>query len=176
MPIRTTPIPELTEKDKSRFWSKIEKRGPDECWEWVGCRDRGEYGNFWLCGKYYLAHRITWFLEHGSIPLGKFICHNCDNPPCCNSNHFFLGTSKENIQDAVKKGRMASGDEHYLRVSPGKVPRGERNGNRKLTNLGVLEIRKRYSSGEVQWVIAEDFGITTRQVRRVVSKESWAHV
>lgn len=96
----------LTEKDKMRFWSKIEVKGPNDCWPWKAGRRDGQYGNFWLQGKDYLAHRISYFLKHGDIR--GLICHRCDNPCCCNPIHLFKGTAAENNLDMAKKGRQAN--------------------------------------------------------------------
>jgi len=154
-------IPDLTEKDKARFWAKVDKRGENECWEWTAGKSSEGYGNFWISGKYYLAHRIAWVLQKGAIPPGKLVCHSCDNPPCKNANHFFLGTNKDNMRDAVKKGRMSNGD---------------RNGNSVLTEFKVLDIRRRFSEGETQINISKDFGISAMQVSYIVNKKRWAHI
>jgi hypothetical protein len=85
------------------------------CWEWQGNRDyrgTGRVGN----GTYHkgtsstvLVHRVAWELTYGPIPAGLFVCHTCDNPPCCNPAHLFLGTQKDNMHDCKLKGRVFDG-------------------------------------------------------------------
>jgi len=129
MLIKTNLIPELSEKDKTRFWAKVDVRGLGECWEWKGGKSHG-YGAFYLQGVIYPAHRVAWVLANGPIPLGKFVCHKCDNHGCVDTSHFFLGTQKDNIQDAINKGRMASGDKNGTRTHPETVARGDRHGSK----------------------------------------------
>lgn len=192
MPAHTTsPIPSLSEKDKKRFWSNVDVCSEDECWEWTGGRTGAGYGAFDLKGKKYLAHRIAWFLENGPIPDGMLICHDCDNPPCKNVNHFFLGTSKDNTVDAAKKGRMATGkrngkythpektpcgENNGSRTHPEKRPRGENHGMSNLTEILVLEIRKLYSEGEKQCVIGDSLEISKSQINKIVNRKTWTHI
>lgn len=90
------------------FWKRIVKgESPDQCWSWVGSTAHG-YGDFTANRKHHLAHRHSWLIHYGVIPVGLFVLHRCDNPRCCNPNHLFLGTQKDNIYDAYSKGRMVS--------------------------------------------------------------------
>lgn len=94
-----------------RFWRKVAKGKPDECWEWQGHRERGGYGTVAFRkakNQPYqkLAHRVAWELSNtADIPDGMFVCHTCDNPPCCNPNHLWLGTQADNNRDMIQKGR-----------------------------------------------------------------------
>lgn len=78
----------------------------DDCWLWEkSCNELG-YGLFSIKGVRHRAHRFSWELKNGPIPEGLFACHHCDTPGCVNPNHLFIGTQKDNIRDAMKKGRI----------------------------------------------------------------------
>lgn len=95
------------ENTLKRFWSKVDKSdGPDACWLWVAFRNKKGYGVFTVMGKNYMAHRVSFSIVGGVLEEGKHICHVCDNPPCVNPAHLWLGTPKENVDDAIKKGRF----------------------------------------------------------------------
>jgi hypothetical protein len=91
-----------------RFWSKVAYvgAGPDDCWEWDASRDKYGYGQFSMghseCDP---AHRVAYALAHGAVPAGLFVCHSCDNPPCVNPSHLWLGTAADNNRDRDLKGR-----------------------------------------------------------------------
>ncbi len=100
----------LVLSDEDRFWRYVKRNGPDECWPWIGpiAKYRRGYGQFkrdGRRGKSENAHRLAWEYVNGEPPSHLFVCHRCDNPPCCNPAHLFLGTPKENHDDMVMKGR-----------------------------------------------------------------------
>jgi len=99
--IKRTPNQKLFDK----FISNIKKI--NGCWVWEGAVTKQGYGQLHLGQKFIYIHR--WAFEYFNkvkIPKGLFICHHCDNPPCCNPEHLFLGTPKDNIQDSISKGRF----------------------------------------------------------------------
>ena len=86
-----------------RFWDKVDKTG--ECWIWTASKNKKGYGRFGFGSRAQLAHRVSWLLSNGEIPDGMLACHTCDNPPCVNPSHLWLGTQKDNVVDMSSKGR-----------------------------------------------------------------------
>ena len=146
---------------KERFQSKVEKLGPNDCWEYTSGKFDNGYGQFWMSGRNWKAHRISWMLENGEIPGGILVCHTCDNPPCCNPNHLFLGTNSDNILDAVQKGRASMGE--YMHLA-------------KLIDELVLEIRSRYALGETQTALAREYLVSQPNVGCIVRGDTWKHL
>lgn len=124
-----------TEND---FWGLVKKGTPTECWEWQGYK-RGKYGICHIDGERDGAHRTAWRLYHNQdIPSGMFICHTCDNPPCCNPAHLFSGTPQDNVDDMVAKGR------NVVVLPPRKE--GGAHTNAKLTDSQADSIRAEYAT------------------------------
>lgn len=88
------------------------KRAPasNGCIVFTGCRDANGYGILGVGKKYFKAHRVAWQLTNGQIPEKLFVCHTCDNPPCINPEHLFVGTALDNNRDKSQKGRAISGN------------------------------------------------------------------
>lgn len=156
----------LSQKYVDLFWGHVDKEKSEifyagtRCWEWTAFRAilRGGYGQFSVRGKKYATHRLSYELTHGEIPNGLFVCHHCDNPPCCNPEHLFLGTNQDNVRDMWAKGRGVN-----------YVARGEDHSNSKLTNMQVDEIRKRYAIGESnQSELAREFKVSQGLIWQIV--------
>jgi hypothetical protein len=144
-----------------RFWAKVDKTG--DCWIWQGsCRQDG-YGQFAVRKprRTVKAHRFAWELAHGPISEGLAVCHSCDNPPCVNVAHLFLGTTGDNVRDSHAKGRAAVGD---------RMPTA------KLTPLLVRTIRAQRLSGMTHQAIADCAGVSRQLITHVLSGHRWRHV
>jgi len=147
-----------------RFHRRVDSSlGPLFCWPWTGGRSMADgYGFISQNGHSVGAHRVAWEFAYGPIPEGLFVCHRCDNPPCCNPTHLFLGTSAENTADKTAKGRQPRGAQHH---------------NVRLTEDQVGLIRRRYAAGaDTLKTIARDLGVHPATVRFVVIRKTWKRV
>ena len=138
----------------NRFWSKVNKRGKDECWMWIAYRYKDGYGRFRLRSITQYAHRVAWELTNGPIPKGKCILHKCDNKGCVNPNHLYLGTYSDNVYDRYKR-------------NPESYP-----GNPKLSIKEVQRIRELYSTCLYSLeYLACMFNCGSTTIRTVLKKE-----
>ncbi len=157
-------IGQSREEFEHTFWSKV-IAGKNNCIIWIGPKQKG-YGAVRnpISKRQEGSHRVAFWLHTGIDPAGLDVCHTCDNPPCVNPNHLFLGTEKDNMADCAKKGRTV---------------RGERHSASKLTPELVLEIRSLYkfrSKGFGYTSLAIKFGISQRSVRSILHRKSWKHI
>lgn len=146
---------------EDRFWAKVVKKGPDDCWEWTGHRHRGvKYGQIGVGrrvdGLIY-THVLSWQLANGPIPEGLFVCHRCDNPPCVNPAHLFLGTQADNMHDMLGKRRHSHGEKHAT----------------KLTANDVRRIRELCAQGATQINVAKMFGVSRSMVGFIANRKRW---
>ena len=147
-----------------RFWAKVAKGGTDECWPWTASRVPDGYGKFMVGrsadGKWRprFAHIVAWELTNGPIPEGHFVCHRCDNPPCVNPRHLFIGTSADNQADMARKDRSVFGE---------KAPWS------KLKNADIPIIKALHSQGLSRNEIARRLGVPPGCIRGVVAGKTW---
>lgn len=159
-----------------RFWRHVDQSGgPEACWPWTGAtRTRNGYGRHNDGGKFRLAHRLA-FALHNQVDVdglveGQQVCHRCDNPPCCNPSHLWLGTALENSRDCILKGRARW---------PGRktYPRGEQAPNATTTDAQAHAIFLRCVSTRMPLSsIAEQFQVSRRLVRDIYYGRKWKHV
>jgi hypothetical protein len=184
----------VDEKFISRFWSKVNKRGPvpshapelGECWVWTRGKAAG-YGSLSGPGgsKTLYAHRLAFELAAGPIEGGLFVLHKCDNRACCRPDHLFLGTQRDNIRDCSVKGRLGS-QIHPERLARGlkngaytkseNLPRGSGHGMSKLTDESVAAIRAALQTGETGRSIAARFGVSAATISWIKVGRGWAHL
>ena len=140
------------------------------CMEYSGCIQGNGYARATVMRKTDYAHRHVYRLFVGDIPKGADVCHSCDNRRCINPDHLFLGTRKENMQDAVSKGRQARG-----RVLSEKK-QGELSYLAKLKVSDVLSIRAKRLLGIATKTLAIEFHISSDNIRRIVRRDTWRHI
>lgn len=147
-----------------RFWAKVEKLGPTECWFWRGSKNERGYGHIadYRNGKRIncLAHRVSYRLHRGDLQDGDYVLHSCDNPSCVNPAHLRRGTMSENIKEAYQKGR---------KVQP--IRFGEANPKSKLTLKQVRYIKAHPELRHTD--LADKFHVSPNAVRSVRVGRTW---
>lgn len=167
------PRPDQARPVEVRFWENVDSSlGPDACWPWKGYRrttPKFDYGMLTIGSRVdrsvrsVAAHRLSYQLAYGDIPEGMHVCHHCDNPPCVNPRHLFLGDDAANMADRNRKGRTS------------RAPRNRGTGNHfaKLTADDVLQVRERLAGGETGRSVAREFGVSPALVSRIRLGLSW---
>ena len=131
------------------------------CWLWFGGYGQKGHGVFrGHGGRQIQAHRFQWEFIFGSIPEGLWVLHKCDNPPCVNPEHLFLGTCQDNHDDMIRKGRKV-------------VPIGEAHPKTQLTNQDVLNIR---ADTRALAVIGAEYGFDKQHVWKIKKRWYWKHI
>lgn len=144
---RLTP-PQIVE----RFWDRVEIKGPYDCWEYKGNHTAG-YGLVRIWGRRLPAHRLAFMLVNGELAEADFVCHKCDNPPCCNPRHLFRGNGSLNMQDAANKRRFRKS---------------------KLSLEDVKNLLLKYETGHYsQTELAELFNVPAPHVNSIIKKRTW---
>lgn len=151
----------IAKQDQDRFWSKVARGGPLECWEYQAYRYLG-YGRFQVAigddYRNHIASRVAFVITHGRLPVG-LVRHSCDNRPCCNPAHLLEGSVQDNSNDAMERGRIA---------------RGEQNGRHVLTYAEVEDIRRLRRRGVLQRDVAKMFGVSRTAISAIDTGRNWA--
>lgn len=160
--IKTHCSPECRVRSMARRFDDV-----SGCWEWPGSRNpQNGYGQLssWSDGKrrVYTAHRVSFLAFVGEIEAGKHVLHKCDNRPCFNPDHLFIGTHKENMEDMSAKGRATS-----------VVLRGSKHGKSKITEKQAREIR---SSSAPLATLSRIYGISFSAISAIRTGKTWTHI
>lgn len=163
---------------EQRFWEKVDKNGPihpvlkTPCWVWTACTNRKGYGQLNRGGReegLVLAHRASWEIHKGKIPEGLWVLHKCDNPPCVNPDHHFLGDVVDNYKDMIKKGRYSPPPESFRR--------GEKHHSCKLTPSQVISARLAFDTGTATITdLALKHGVARATMHAIVIRKTWRHI
>ena len=138
----------------------VDRRGPDECWPWTGYSEDG-YGRFYYVDSMVGAHELALVFTTGeSRHPGMDTCHSCDNPICCNPSHLRFASRQSNVDDMIQRGRQA---------------RGQSNGQARLTEAQVVEIRERHALGATGRQLALDYQIGEGAVQAILTGRNWKH-
>lgn len=156
----------LTDAEKARLWSKIDVRGPDDCWLWMAQHKKKDgRGVIKFRQIDFQVPRVTLALVDGNFPEGSvYACHECDNPPCCNPAHLWWGTHAENLADAARKGLMYKWQGRRS---------GHLNPNAKLKPSDVLKIR---SDPRTQIEIAAQYGVGETAINNIKHRRTWSNL
>lgn len=156
----------LSQGSPDAFWSRVERGGPDDCWPWKEYIGRAGYGTVKWIGKVSRAHRIAYLLANGPYSDDLFICHRCDNPPCCNPAHLYAGSPADNMRDR--------GDRTGF--SGNATTRGVVHPKAKLNDESVLAIRQRFREGETSTTLGKEYGVHPSTIMQVVRRVTWTHL
>jgi len=155
-----------------RFLSKVQKT--EGCWEWQARREPFGHGSFYFQGRMVKAHRVAWMLFRGEIPEGMCVLHHCDNPPCVNPEHLYIGTKADNHADMVKRGRKRRGKGVYNSTN---MTRGEKHPSAKLTEELVRKLRDDYYLGGGSFLgLAKLYGCSYNASKSAILGLTWKHV
>lgn len=157
------PVPQSDQQRAAALWSRVDTSGgPNCCWPWTKYRDRDGYGRFRFQGKVRQATRVVFYLEHGRWPTG-FMCHRCDNPPCCNPRHLYDGSRSDNAHDFYERGTRT-----WI------PPRGSAHWSSKLSASKAMDIRRRRQQGVSRASLCVEFGVSRATIARVINGQAWS--
>ena len=150
---------------EERFWAKVDKT--KNCHLWIGSTNPDGYGRFKVDGKLEGAHRVAYELAYGPFDKSLKVLHTCDNPPCVNYLHLFLGTQIDNINDMVHKNRTLRGEKRSRLLRGSKCPRA------LLDDSSVVKIRELAHRGYTDNELSETFQVSVGSIRAIRTGRQW---
>lgn len=154
------------------IWDRVERRGPDECWRWLGSHSTNYYSENYgqdrrpavsYDGRNWYVYRLIYQWTTGEELGDRFARHSCDNPSCVNPAHVVPGTAKDNSADMMRRGRAIG-------------PRGEKCWKARLTNVKVRAMRAEHAAGASRTELMHRYGVSRTAVALVVRRSTWKHV
>jgi len=163
---------------EERFWSKVDKKGENGCWNWMASMRENGYGQIYKDGKPAKAHRVSYELFVGKIPEGLCVLHSCDNRKCVNPAHLSVDTQKENLRQMRERYRdnTAKGDNSGSRTHPERRPRGETHCRSKLTNNDIYEVKILYGFGFTHRELGLMYNVAHSSIANILNGKSWNHL
>lgn len=155
--IERRPHPSETPLE-DRFWSKVDKGSPGECWEWTAASHPMGYGILTIKGETQSAHRVGYRLQ-AEDPGDNDVLHHCDNPACVNANHLYPGTQSDNLKDAYERGQLGRGTDHVHSC---------------FTDEELAEVRERLRGDELHREIAADYGVDRSTISKISAGDSYS--
>jgi hypothetical protein len=145
---------------KKRFFSLLKQE--DECLIFIGSRNYKGYGRMHNRNEQFM-HRFSWFIHNGPIPKGMHVLHHCDNPPCCNPKHLWIGTNKDNSDDKFRKNRF-------------RIVSGENHPSSKISEEQAQKVAAMITDGKTSHEISLELGIARHNIYGIKSKKIWKHL
>jgi len=149
----------------NRFWDKVDKKGKDDCWNWIGAIHKTGYVYFKLNRKAVRANRLAYELTYGKFSKELDVLHTCDNRKCVNPNHLYLGTQQDNINDMMRRNRHGKS---------GQV--GEDHHSAKLNTQDVYEIKYFLGIKMKHKEIAKAYGVSRQAITDINTNRNWSKV
>ncbi|MGH7851153.1 MAG: HNH endonuclease signature motif containing protein [Thermodesulfobacteriota bacterium] len=151
---------------EEKLWSRVDKSGgPNACWPWTAkARHVFGYGCLSINNKLEASHRVAYTIAYGDIPEGAHVLHTCDNPPCCNPKHLFLGDNVVNMKDMYKKDRYARSHRNQ---------QGEKHWNARFTNEEAENIRELRAKGAKMIDLANLHNVERHTISRIIHHKTY---
>lgn len=148
---------------EERFQDAVDRGTEDQCWEFQWHRNKQGYGKFFFRGSCWQAHRVAYTLTKGEIPNGLDVLHTCDNPPCCNPAHLYVGTDADNTRDKIARNRL-------------RPRKGERHGMHKMTEMEARDVIAELRAGTPGRILARKYGVTDTAISLIKRGINWRHL